>query len=105
MEGYFWWSQGQLAPLTALGFAIGLNLSPALVIFDKERMRMKKRERTSLRENDTFCFNIIQFELRIEMGLGLALLMCNFIIKKKKREPTTSSRKCHIIVPLEIWTK
>ena len=45
---------------------------------------MKKRERTSLRENDTFCFNIIQFELRIEMGLGLALLMCNFIIKKKK---------------------
>ena len=45
---------------------------------------MKKRERTSLRENDTFCFNIIQFELRIEMGLGLALLMCNFIIKKKR---------------------
>ena len=68
-------------------------------------MKKRERERTSLRENDTFCFNIIQFELRIEMGFGLALLMCNFIIKKNKREPTTSLRKCHIIVPLKIWTK
>ena len=39
------------------------------------------------------------------MGLGLALLMCNFIIKKNKREPTTSLRKWHIIAPLKIWTK